>query len=364
MDRQEKTPCPHRSRLKSPPFRRFSRTFWSKGEADMRAMRLQQIRHPLVAEICPDPTPGPGEVRLRVRACGVCRTDLHVLDGDLAPIVSPVTPGHEIVGVVEAIGPGVTKVGLGERRGVAWLGGTCGVCRYCREGQENLCDAAEFTGWSRDGGYADCVIAKADYCCQIPAELSDAEAAPLLCAGLIGFRAWRAACAGGPVRRLGLYGFGAAAHLLAQLAIHEGQEVYAFTRDQDDQAQALATELGCVWAGGSSEPAPVPLDAAIIFAPAGELVPVALAAVRKGGTVVCGGIHMSVIPAFAYALLRGERRLVSVANLTRRDAQDYLPRAAAAGVRPRAVLYRLADANQALEDLRRGAFVGAAVLTP
>lgn len=330
----------------------------------MYAMRLRQVRHPLVAETCPDPAPGPGEVRLRVRACGVCRTDLHVVDGDLAPMRSSVSPGHEIVGVVEAVGSGVAEVGLGDRLGVCWLAGTCGVCRYCREGRENLCDAAEFTGWSRDGGYADRVIARADFCCRIPAELSDTDAAPLLCAGLIGFRAWRAACAGEAVRHLGLYGFGAAAHLLAQLAIYEGQAVYAFTRDHDEQAQALARELGCAWAGGSSERAPVPLDAAIIFAPVGDLAPIALAAVRKGGAVVCGGIHMSDIPRFEYALLWGERRLLSVANLTREDARDYLPRAAAAGVRPRTVLYPLADANQALNDLRAGAFVGAAVLTP
>ena len=330
----------------------------------MRAMRLRQIREPLVAEVCVDPTPGPGEVRLRVRACGVCRTDLHIVDGDLLPIQSPVTPGHEIVGLVEAVGPGVTDVRLGERLGVCWLAGTCGVCRFCREGRENLCDAAEVTGWSRDGGYADCVIARADFCCPIHAEFSDADAAPLLCAGLIGFRAWRAACAGGGVRHLGLYGFGAAAHLLAQLAIFEGQTVYAFTRDQDDLAQALAMDLGCAWAGGSSERAPMTLDAAIIFAPAGELVPLALAAVRKGGAVVCGGIHMSDIPSFGYALLWGERRLVSVANLTRQDAKDYLPWAAAAGVRPHAISYPLAKANQALDDLRSGAFAGAAVLRP
>lgn len=330
----------------------------------MRAMRLIQGRHVLVAETCADPVPGPGEVRLRVRACGVCRTDLHVVDGDLAPLKASITPGHEVVGVVEAMGPGVTKVRVGERLGVPWLGGTCGYCQYCRDGRENLCDAAEFTGWSRDGGYADCVIARADYCCRIPAELNDADAAPLLCAGLIGFRAWRTACAASPVRRLGLYGFGAAAHLLAQLAIHEGQAVYAFTRDGDRAAQNMACELGCVWAGGSKDTAPDPLDAAIIFAPAGELVPAALAAVRKGGTVVCGGIHMSQIPSFPYALLWGERRLVSIANLTRQDALDYLPRAAAAGVRPRAVIYPLTSANHALDDLRSGVFVGAAVLVP
>ena len=330
----------------------------------MLGMVLRKARTPLVAEARPDPEPGPGEVRLRVRACGVCRTDLHVADGDLALAGPGVIPGHEIVGVVDAIGPGVQGVALGERRGVPWLGGTCGVCAYCREGRENLCDAPEFTGWTRDGGYADTVIARADYCFPLPDGLSDAEAAPLLCAGLIGFRAWRMAGEAHPVERLGLYGFGAAAHLLAQLAIHEGQAVYAFTRDGDAPAQALARRLGCVWAGGSAETPPQPLDAAIIFAPVGGLVPVALGAVRKGGTVVCGGIHMSDIPSFPYSLLWEERRLLSVANLTRQDALDYLPRAVAAGVRPHVVSYPLAQANRALDDLRAGAFAGAAVLTP
>jgi propanol-preferring alcohol dehydrogenase len=330
----------------------------------MLRMVLRRPRTALVAEACADPEPRPGELRLRVRACGVCRTDLHVVDGDLPLAGRSVTPGHEIVGVVEAIGAGVTGVALGERRGVPWLGGTCGVCDYCREGRENLCDAAEFTGWTRDGGYADTVIARADYCFPLPEGLSDVEAAPLLCAGLIGFRAWRLASETWPVKRLGLYGFGAAAHLLAQLAIHEGQAVYAFTRPGDAQAQALARELGCIWAGGSEESPPDLLDAAILFAPVGGLVPLALAAVRKGGSVVCGGIHMSDIPAFPYRLLWEERRVVSVANLTRQDARDYLPRAAVAGVRPHVTLYRLAEANRALEDLRRGAFAGAAVLTP
>ncbi|CAN7501270.1 zinc-dependent alcohol dehydrogenase family protein [Phenylobacterium sp. LjRoot164] len=330
----------------------------------MRAMRLRQVGQPLVAETCADPTPGMGEVRLRVRSCGVCRTDLHLVEGDLSPIKSPVTPGHEIVGIVDAIGPGVGEVGIGDRLGVCWLAGTCGLCRFCREGQENLCDAAEFTGWSRDGGYADCVIARADYCCTIPAEFSDADAAPLLCAGLIGFRAWKATSAAGSVRHLGLYGFGAAAHLLAQLAVFEGQVVYAFTQEHDAPAQKLALDLGCAWAGGSNARPPVALDAAIIFAPVGELVPVALAAVRKGGAVVCGGIHMSDIPSFPYALIWGQRRIVSVANLTRHDADEYLPRAAVAGVRPHTTVYPLAEANRALDDLRSGAFSGAAVLRP
>lgn len=330
----------------------------------MLRMVLRAPRTALIAEVCPDPEPGPGEIRLRVRACGVCRTDLHVADGDLAWPGHPVVPGHEIVGVVDAVGPGVTGVVLGERRGVPWLGGTCGVCAYCREGRENLCDAPEFTGWTRDGGYADTVIARADYAFPLPEGLPDVEAAPLLCAGLIGFRAWRMASQAHPVQRLGLYGFGAAAHLLAQLAVHEGQSVYAFTRDGDAPAQALARSLGCVWAGGSAEAPPEPLDAAIIFAPVGGLVPLALAAVRKGGTVVCGGIHMSEIPGFPYRLLWEERRLLSVANLTRQDALDYLPRAAAARVRPHVAAYALADADRALADLRAGAFTGAAVLTP
>lgn len=328
----------------------------------MLRMVLKTPRTPLVAEACADPDPGPGELRLRVRACGVCRTDLHVVDGDLGDPGGPVVPGHEIVGVVDALGPGVTGVSIGERRGVPWLGGTCGVCRYCRDGRENLCDAPTFTGWTRPGGYADTVIARADFTMPLPTGLSDAEAAPLLCAGLIGFRAWRMACEGRDVARLGLYGFGAAAHLLAQLAVHHGQAVSAFTRDGDEAAQALARRLGCVWAGGPSERPSELLDAAIIFAPVGDLVPAALAAVRKGGTVVCGGIHMTDIPSFPYELLWGERRLLSVANLTRQDARDYLPLAQAAGVRAHVRPYALLDANQALDDLRQGAFSGAAVL--
>jgi propanol-preferring alcohol dehydrogenase len=330
----------------------------------MLGMVLHAPRTPLVLEARPDPEPGPGEVRLRVKACGVCRTDLHVVDGELAPQRTSIIPGHEIVGLVDAVGAGVEGVALGERRGVPWLGETCGRCRYCLAGEENLCDAPGFTGWTRDGGYADTVIARADFTFPLPAGLSDAEAAPLLCAGLIGYRSWKKACEARPVARLGLYGFGAAAHLLAQLAIVEGQSVYAFTRDGDAAAQGLARELGCVWAGGSGETPPEPLDAAILFAPVGALVPLALAAVRKGGTVVCGGIHMSDIPSFPYALLWGERRLVSVANLTRQDAREYLPLAARAGVRAHVTTYPLAKANDALDELRAGAFAGAAVLCP
>ena len=330
----------------------------------MFAMSLAHPGEPLRPEHRGDPAPGPGEIRLRVCACGVCRTDLHVVDGELAERRSPIIPGHEIVGVVTALGRDVLGVALGDRLGVPWLGRTCGVCRYCRAGEENLCERPEFTGWTRDGGYADTVVADARYAFRIPDGYTDAEAAPLLCAGLIGFRSWRKACEGRPVERLGLYGFGAAAHLLAQLARFEGQSVYAFTRDGDEAAQSLARELGCVWAGGSSQSPPQELDAAIIFAPVGALVPQALRAVRKGGIVVCGGIHMSDIPAMPYALLWEERRLVSVANLTRRDALDYLPRAAAAGVRAQVTTYPLAGANEALSDLRRGAFTGAAVLIP
>lgn len=330
----------------------------------MFAMVLHAPRTPLAPERRPDPRPGPGEFRLRVAACGVCRTDLHVVDGELPQLKPAIVPGHEIVGRVEAVGPGVEGVAPGDRLGAPWLGETCGRCRYCRDGEENLCDRPGFTGWTRDGGYADMAIVRADYCLPIPAGYGDAEAAPLMCAGLIGYRAWRKACEGRAVGRLGLYGFGAAAHLLAQLAIWSGQAVYAFTRSGDAAAQDLARRLGCRWAGGSEEAPPEPLDAAIIFAPAGGLVPLALRAVRKGGIVVCGGIHMSDIPSFPYAWLWEERRLVSVANLTRRDGREYLPLAARAGVRAQVTTYPLAQANAALEDLRRGAVSGAAVLIP
>lgn len=301
---------------------------------------------------------------MRVRACGVCRTDLHLVDGELPPSRANVIPGHQIVGVVDALGPNVVDLALGERLGVPWLGGSCGVCRFCRQGRENLCDRPTFTGWTRDGGFADTVIARAEFCIRLPEDLSDIEAAPLLCAGLIGFRAWRMTGEAQPGLNLGLYGFGAAAHLLAQLARHHGQQVHAFTRPGDIAAQALARQLGCTWAGGSDERPSQPLDAAIIFAPDGALVPRALEAVVKGGVVVCGGIHMSDIPSFSYDLLWGERRLVSVANLTRQDALDYFPLAAAAGVRSQVAVYPLLQANQALLDLRQGAFTGAAVLLP
>lgn len=330
----------------------------------MIAMSLSAPGMRLVEVARPDPEPGPGEVRLQVRACGVCRTDLHVVDGDLPSLRRPLVPGHEVVGIVAAVGSQAQGLKIGDRVGAPWLAQTCGLCRYCRDGEENLCDHPAFNGWTRDGGYADQMIARADYCLPIPSALGDVEAAPLLCAGLIGFRAWRKACEHRPVRHLGLYGFGAAAHLLAQLAIFEGQSIYAFTRPADVAAQELALTLGCSWAGGSDEAAPVALDAAVIFAPVGDLVPLALKAVRKGGVVVCGGICMSDIPSFPYALLWEERRLVSVANLTRQDGRDYLARAARAGVRPTVTTYPLSRANQALDDLRRGAFVGAGVLIP
>ena len=330
----------------------------------MFAMVLTALKTPLAPEQRPQPEPGPGEIRLRVLACGVCRTDLHIVDGDLPQLRPRIVPGHEIIGRIEAIGPGVAGAALGDRVGVPWLGETCGACRYCRDGEENLCDHPGFTGWSRDGGYADTVVARADYGFPIPPSYGDAEAAPLTCAGLIGYRSWRKACRGRGVMRLGLYGFGAAAHLLAQLAVWSGQEVYAFTRRGDAAAQSLARELGCRWAGDSDARPPEELDAAIIFAPVGGLVPLALKAVRKGGVVVCGGIHMSDIPPFPYSLLWEERRLVSVANLTRQDAREYLPLAAQAGVRAQVRTYPLASANAALDDLRRGAFKGAAVLVP
>jgi propanol-preferring alcohol dehydrogenase len=330
----------------------------------MLGMRLTAPGGPLTPEFGEDPAPERGEVRLRVLACGVCRTDLHVVDGDLPLRCEHVVPGHQAVGVVEALGEGVAGVAIGDRLGVPWLGGACGTCFYCRTSRENLCDHPTFTGWTCDGGFADTMIARADFCIPIPPAFGDQEAAPLLCAGLIGYRALRMACEAGPVERLGLYGFGAAAHLLAQLAVHHGQAVHAFTRAGDFAAQALALELGCAWAGGSDASPEAPLDAAIIFAPDGTLVPRALAAVRKAGVVICAGIHMSDIPSFSYHLLWGERRLVSVANLTRADARAYFLLAAEAGVKAHIRSYSVLEANAALADLRRGAFSGAAVLVP
>lgn len=325
----------------------------------MRAMVLERVGAPLVLRELAVPVPGPGEIQLAVEACGVCRTDLHIVDGELPDPKLPLVPGHQIVGAVSTLGAGVTGFALGDRVGVPWLGWTCGRCVYCTTGRENLCRSAQFTGYHRDGGYAEAAVADARYVFPLPPGYTALEAAPLLCAALIGYRAFRLA---GDGRRLGLYGFGAAGHLVAQLARHLGREVYAFTRPGDDRGQAFARSLGAVWAGGSDQLPPVPLDAAILFAPVGALVPLALAAVAPGGIVVCAGIHMSDIPAFPYRLLWEERTVRSVANLTRRDGDELLALAPAAGLRPTARPYPLADANQALDDLRAGRFEGAMVL--
>lgn len=309
----------------------------------------------------PDPEPGPGELLIQVAACGVCRTDLHVADGELPDPRLPLVLGHEIVGRVLAAGRGATRYRVGDRVGVPWLGWTCGECGFCRSGRENLCDRARFTGYHRDGGYATLTVADERFCFPIPQGYGDAEAAPLLCAGLIGYRALVAA---GDAARLGIYGFGAAAHIVAQVARHQGRRVFAFTRPGDVVAQAFARELGAEWAGGSDEPAPEPLDAAILFAPVGALVPAALGAVVKGGVVVCAGIHMSDLPSMPYALLWGERVLRSVANLTRRDGEEFLLLAPRVPVRTTVEPFPLGAANEALDRLRRGQLRGAAVLLP
>jgi len=329
--------------------------------ATMRAMVLEQPRTPLLAQERAVPAPGPNDLLVEITACGVCRTDLHVVDGELPDPKLPIVPGHEIVGRVAAMGAGVAGFAIGERVGVPWLGRTCGVCRYCREGRENLCDAPLFTGYTRDGGYATHALADAGYCFPLPERGDDAAIAPLMCAGLIGWRSYRKA---GEGRALGFYGFGAAAHILAQVAAWQGRRVYAFTRAGDLSAQALARSLGAVWAGGSDEMPPEPLDAAIIFAPVGALVPVALKAVRKGGRVVCGGIHMSDIPGFPYRVLWEEREIASVANLTRADAREFLALVPQAGVKTTVRRYPLDQANVALADLREGRLQGAAVLIP
>lgn len=309
----------------------------------------------------PNPQPREHEILVEIAACAVCRTDLHVVDGELPEHTLPIVPGHEIVGRVAARGTAVTQFKIGDRVGVPWLGGTCGTCIYCRDGRENLCDRPVFTGYSRDGGFATHTLADGRFAFPIPDTLSDTAAAPLLCAGLIGWRCLKKAGAG---KALGLYGFGAAAHLVAQVAIGEGRRVYAFTREGDLAAQALATTLGCAWAGGSSERSPEPLDAAIIFAPVGALVPEALRNVKKGGRVVCGGIHMSDLPPMPYRLLWGEREICSVANLTRADGYEFLQRVAAAPLQVKTTQYPLEDANKALADLRDGVLTGAAVLIP
>jgi len=327
----------------------------------MRAMVLERTGAPLVLRELAVPEPGAGEVRLVVGACAVCRTDLHVIDGELPDPKLPLVPGHQIVGIVERVGSGVTRFQVGDRVGVPWLGWTCGACAFCRSGQENLCHRARFTGYQLDGGYAERCLADERFCFPIPEGYPDEQAAPLLCAGLIGYRALRLA---GEVERLGFYGFGAAAHLLAQLVRWRGQRLFAFVRRGDEAARRFAGEMGAEWAGWSDEPPPEPLDAAVLFAPAGELVPAALAAVRRGGVVVCAGIHMSDIPAFPYRLLWGERMVRSVANLTRADGEEFLAIAPRVPIVSAVTSFPLAAANRALAQLRAGELRGAAVLRP
>src|SRR5438045_790369 len=327
----------------------------------MRAQVLTAARRLLAAAELAAPRPGPQQLLIEVRACAVCRTDLHVVDGELPDPKLPLVLGHEIIGTIVEKGESVGRFAIGDRVGVPWLGWTCGVCEYCRSGRENLCDRARFTGYHIDGGYAELTVADQRYCFAIDRRFADVEAAPLLCAGLIGYRTLRLA---GEGERIGIYGFGAAAHIVAQVAPHQGRKVFAFTRPGDTAAQQFARSLGAVWAGGSDERPPEPLDAALIFAPVGAVVPAALAATRKGGTVVCGGIHMSDIPSFPYRLLWEERVVRSVANLTRRDAEEFMALAPNAGISTATVPYPLAEANRALADLRGGALQGAAVLLP
>ena len=325
----------------------------------MRAMILEAVGKSLIPCDVPVPQPGAGQVLVRVTACAVCRTDLHVIDGELPAPKLPLIPGHEIVGRIEALGEGVTHFSIGDRVGIPWLGWTCGECRYCRTGQENLCDRARFTGYTIDGGYAEFTVADARFCFRLPTAFDDVACAPLLCAGLIGYRSLRKT---GNARRLGIFGFGAAAHIVTQVARFEGREVFAFTRQGDAAAQAFARRLGAVWAGDSDTAPPEPLDAAIIFAPVGALVPAALRAVRKGGCVVCGGIHMSDIPSFPYRELWEERSVCSVANLTRQDGTEFLEIAPMVPVRTETVPFALEQANEALARLRSGQLTGAAVL--
>lgn len=327
----------------------------------MRAMRLHEPGQPLRLETIDRPKARPGEVVLRVLACGVCRTDLHIVDGELAPHRNPVVPGHEVVGEIVELGTGVGDLQIGQRVGIPWLGQACGHCPYCVAGHENLCDTPIFTGYDRDGGYAEFAVANATFCLPLPDGYGDAEIAPLLCAGLIGFRSYRAA---GNGHALGLIGFGAAAHIICQIALEDGRRVFAFTRPGDTDTQTFARGLGCQWAGGTDKPPPELLDAMIIFAPDGALVPQALKMLRKGGRVVCAGIHMSDIPSFPYADLWGEREIVSVANLTRQDGRDFLERAARQHLNTTITRYPLAEANAALADLRDGRLHGAAVLVP
>jgi propanol-preferring alcohol dehydrogenase len=326
----------------------------------MRAMVLETPKQPLRLRDLPVPEPGPGQILVRVRACGVCRTDLHIADGELAEPKLPLVMGHEIAGEVVRLGPRVERFQVGQRVGVPWLGYTDGICPYCRAGQENLCDHPRFTGYTIDGGYAEYTLADQRYCFPLPENYSDAEAAPLLCAGLIGYRTYR--MAGPGARRVGIYGFGAAAHIITQVAIHQGREIYAFTRSDDRAAQEFARQIGAVWAGGSDAQPPELLDAALIFAPVGALVPAALRVVRKGGVVVCGGIHMSDIPSFPYDWLWGERSVRSVANLTRQDGLELLDVAPRVPVHTDIETFPLEQANLALERLRAGQIEGAAVL--
>jgi propanol-preferring alcohol dehydrogenase len=327
----------------------------------MRAQVLTAARRPLAAAELLAPRPGPQQVLIAVRACAVCRTDLHVVDGELPDPKLPLVPGHEIIGTIVEKGESIDRFAVGDRVGVPWLGWTCGGCEYCRSGRENLCDRAQFTGYQIDGGYAELTVADQRYCFAIDPRYGDVEAAPLMCAGLIGYRTLRMA---GDARLVGIYGFGAAAHIVAQVIRHQGRRLFAFTRPGDLAAQQFARSLGAEWAGGSDQPPPEAIDAALIFAPVGALVPAALAATRKGGTVVSGGIHMSDIPSFPYRVLWEERVLRSVANLTRRDAEEFLALAPSAGIRTQTVTYPLARANDALADLRNGALQGAAVLIP
>jgi len=327
----------------------------------MRAMVLSTRGARLQMQERDDPLPDVGQIRVKVSACGVCRTDLHVLDGELPDIKYPIVPGHEIIGRVDLVGAGVTAHRLGDRVGIPWLGSTCGACRFCREGMENLCDRPTFTGYTRDGGFATHTIGDARFAFALGESGDDVAMAPLLCAGLIG---WRSLVMTGDAPRLGIYGFGAAGHIIAQVAIWQGRSVHAFTRAGDTEAQDFARSLGAVWAGASGALPDAPLDAAIIYAPAGELVPMALRAVRKGGRVVCAGIHMSDIPSFPYDLLWGERKLLSVANLTRQDGLDFFAIAEKAGIHTKTTAFPLAEANQVLARLRHGELLGAAVLQP
>ncbi len=327
----------------------------------MQAMVLESPGRPLVCLQMPIPVPGPDQVLVKVRACGVCRTDLHVVDGDLPDPKLPIIPGHEIVGHVVLTGSRVDSLKPGDRIGIPWVGHTCGKCPYCRTGRENLCDAPKFTGYTLDGGYAEYTVADARYCFPLPEDYTDAAAAPLLCAGLIGYRSYR--MAGEGAERIGIYGFGGAAHIVAQIAVHQGKKIFAFNRPGDSKAREFALQLGAVWAGDSTEMPPEPLDAAIIFAPVGPLVPAALQATVKGGVVVCGGIHMSDIPSFPYGILWEERVIRSVANLTRRDGEELLAVAPKVPVKTEVEVFPLIEANEALKRLREGRITGAAVLT-